>query len=173
MSRSHPKERRSRWKTALVWAWQWLFFYGAVLLFVGKVEKEELLVGIPVAALGATASQLVWELHLARFVPRLRWVLQGWWLPLYMFTGTWEILVVLARHLFTRKKAESLLFAVPYEAPGNEEDAEMLRALAIGYTTMTPNFVVVGIDRERKLLLYHQIKRSDVLEMTKKLGARP
>lgn len=166
-------ERPPRWKSALLWARQWLIFYGAWLLFVAKMEKAELLVGVPVAALGATASQIVWEKKLARFVPRLRWIAQGWRLPIYMFTGTWEILVVLARHLFTRKKADSLLYAVPYESPGDEDDATMIEALAIGYTTMTPNFVVVGIDHERKLMLYHQLAQSDVLEMTKRLGARP
>ncbi len=156
----------------LAWASQWLIFYAAWVLFVARLEAGELLVGVPVAALGATASQLVWESRLARFIPRLRWMAEGWRLPLYMFTGTWEILLVLARHLFTRKKAESLLLAVPYESPGDEEHATLIQALAIGYTTMTPNFVVVGIDTERKLLLYHQLKKSDVLEMTKNLGAR-
>jgi multisubunit Na+/H+ antiporter MnhE subunit len=172
MSRPSRDERQPRWKTVLAWAIQWLVFYGVWLLFVSKLEAGELLVGVPVAALAATASQLVWESRLARFIPRLRWIAQGWRLPLYMFTGTWEILLVLARHLFTRKKAESLLFAVPYESPGDEEHATLIQALAIGYTTMTPNFVVVDIDPERKLLLYHQIKKTDVLEMTKKLGAR-
>ncbi|WP_395857198.1 Na+/H+ antiporter subunit E [Cystobacter fuscus] len=172
MSRLPRDERQPRWKTVLAWARQWLLFYGAWVLFVASLEAGELLVGVPVAALGATASQIVWEIRLARVVPRLRWLAEGWRLPIYMFTGTWEILVVLARHLFTRKKAESLLFAVPYESPGDEEHATLIQALAIGYTTMTPNFVVVDIDLERKLLIYHQISKTDVLEMTKKLGAR-
>jgi hypothetical protein len=47
------------------------------------------------------------------------------------------------------------------------------RVLAVGYTTLTPNFVVLGIARKQGLLLYHQVLAGEVLEMTRKLGARP
>lgn len=49
----------------------------------------------------------------------------------------------------------------------------MRRALAIGYSTMTPNMIVIGIDHERGRMLYHQLERSPIAEMTRKLGARP
>ena len=42
------------------------------------------------------------------------------------------------------------------------DDAGARRALAIAYTTITPNFVVVGIDKERAQLVYHQIKQSPI-----------
>jgi hypothetical protein len=38
---------------------------------------------------------------------------------------------------------------------------------------MTPNFVILGIDQEKRRMLYHQIKRSGVPKMTQNLGARP
>jgi multisubunit Na+/H+ antiporter MnhE subunit len=174
MARSEHDERATpRWKAVLLWVIQWVLFFGAWLLFVGKLELAELLVGVAAAALASTGSYVVWATHLARFGAHLSWIAQAWRLPLYMFTGTYEVLEVLVRHLFTRHKAESLLRAVPYEACGPTDDEATMRALAITYTTITPNFVVVAIDREQRVLLFHQVKEGEVLEMTRKLGARP
>ena len=75
--------------------------------------------------------------------------------------------------LFGRKPADSLLLAVPYEALGDDPGDAAKRALAIAYTTSTPNFIVLGIDKERGTLVFHQIERGPVLEVLKRLGARP
>ena len=96
-----------------------------------------------------------------------------WRLPKYMVTGSWEIFEVLFRQLFGGKPAESLMLAVPYEAVGDDDASAALRALAITYTTATPNFVVIGVDHQRRQLVFHQVKRSKVLQITKNLGARP
>jgi hypothetical protein len=79
---------------------------------------------------------------------------------------------VLARQILLRDPAPSLFYSVPFDAGGDDDESSFRRALAIAWTTATPNFVVVGIDRERGLLVYHQIRRSDVPEMTKRLGVR-
>jgi uncharacterized protein YbjT (DUF2867 family) len=65
------------------------------------------------------------------------------------------------------------LLAVPYDPISEDAADAALRALAIAYTTSTPNFIVIGIDRKRGQLVYHQIKKSPVLPVTVKLGARP
>jgi hypothetical protein len=43
--------------------------------------------------------------------------------------------------------------------------------LAVAYTTMSPNFIVLGINTKEKGLVFHQIERSGVPKMTKNLGA--
>ena len=43
------------------------------------------------------------------------------------------------------------------------------RALAIAYTTSTPNFIVLGIDHQRGTLVFHQIEREPILTMLKRL----
>ncbi|MFL5344549.1 MAG: hypothetical protein ACJ8AT_07135 [Hyalangium sp.] len=152
---------------------QWVLFFGAWLLFVGKLELAELLAGSVAAAMAATGSSIAWATDLARFGAHLSWVAQGWRLPLYMVTDTCEVLGILLRHLFTRHKAESLLRAVPYEACGSSDDAAAMRALAITYTNITPSFVVVDIDREKRLMLFHRLNEGELTEMTRKLGAKP
>jgi hypothetical protein len=71
------------------------------------------------------------------------------------------------------KPAKSLLLAVPYDAVGDDPGDAAKRALAIAYTTSTPNFIVLGIDLSRGMLVFHQIERGPVLEIVKRLGARP
>lgn len=157
----------------LFWGAHFLVLLGAWFLFVGKLEPSELLAGSIGAAIAATATQIVWAQHVAAFSDHAGWVLEMWRLPKYMITGSWEIFEVLFRQLFGGKRAESLLLAVPYEAVGDDDASAARRALAIAYTTSTPNFIVVGVDRKRRQLVFHQIKRSEVLQVTKNLGARP
>jgi multisubunit Na+/H+ antiporter MnhE subunit len=157
----------------LFWAVAFGILLGGWFLFVGKIEWAELLVGTAGAAIAASTAQLVWAQHIAAFRDHAGWVLEMWRLPKYMITGSWEIFEVLFKQLFAGKRAESLLLAVPYEATGEDDASAARRALAVTYTTSTPNFVVVGVDRERGHLVFHQIKRSPVLQMTKNLGARP
>ena len=146
---------------------------GGWFLFVGKAEWAELIAGTAGAAIAASAVQIVWAQHIAGFRDNAGWVLEMWRLPKYMVTGSWEIFEVLFKQLFTGKRAESLLLAVPYEATGEDDASAARRALAVAYTTSTPNFVVVGVDRNRGQLVFHQIKRSPILQVTKNLGARP
>jgi multisubunit Na+/H+ antiporter MnhE subunit len=157
----------------ILWAVAFFILLGGWFLFVGKIEWAELLVGTVGAAVAASALQLVWAQHIAAFRDNAGWVLEMWRLPKYMVTGSWEIFEVLFKQLFAGKRAESLLLAVPYEATDEDDASAARRALAVTYTTSTPNFVVVGVDRERRQLVFHQIKRSAVLQMTKNLGARP
>ena len=173
MAEPEKDERWPRWKTALVWLGQWLVFFGAWILFVGNLEPAELLAGGVTAAIAATGSHIAWATHLARFSAHFRWVAQGWRLPWYVIADTGTILLVLLRHLFTRRKVDSVLIAVPFKACGPKADAAALRALAIAYTSITPNSVVVGIDQHRGLMLLHQLERSGISRMTRNLGAEP
>lgn len=141
-------------------------------LFVGRLGTDELWGAIPGSALASIATWAVLEQRIVGFRDG-KGLLEAWRLPGYMFTGCYEIFEVLFAQLFLRKPAPSLLLAVPYEYLSDDPHGEGMRALAIGYTTSTPNFVVLGIDRKRGMLVFHQIKRGPVLEITKRLGARP
>ncbi|MFL5309602.1 MAG: Na+/H+ antiporter subunit E [Myxococcales bacterium] len=146
---------------------------GAWILFVGKIGWNELLAGAFASALAATAAHMVWAQHIAGFRGNLGWLLEMWRLPIYAVTGTGEIFAVLFRQVLGRKPAESLILAVSFDAGGDDDESAARRALVVAYTTSTPNFVVIGVDRKRGHLVYHQIKRSPVLQISKDLGARP
>jgi multisubunit Na+/H+ antiporter MnhE subunit len=142
-------------------------------LFVGRLGTDELWGAIPGSLLAAVATWVVLEQHVVGFSDRAGYLLEAWRLPGYMVTGTIEIFRVLLRQLLGGKPAPSLLLAVPYDALGDDPGDAAKRALAIAYTTSTPNFIVLGIDHQRGTLVFHQIERGPILEMLKRLGARP
>jgi multisubunit Na+/H+ antiporter MnhE subunit len=142
-------------------------------LLVGRLGTDELWGAIPGSLLAALATWVVFEQHVVGFSDRAGHLLEAWRLPGYMITGTLEIFRVLLRQLFAGKPASSLLLAVPYDALGDDPGDAAKRALAIAYTTSTPNFIVLGIDHRRGTLVFHQIERGPIMEMLKRLGARP
>jgi hypothetical protein len=163
---THPHRRAAEWSLHVAVA------YAVWLALTQRGAPSELGVGAAVAALAALASHVVWSRNGATFWGAGRLLAAGWQVAWYAVTGTFEILGVLFRQLAGRR-APSLLLSVRFDAGGGDAPARARRALAVAYTSMTPNFIVLGVDRERGLLWYHQLERSDVPDMTRKLGARP
>ena len=157
----------------LSWLLLWAVSFALMLLYVGKIAADELLFAAAGSAVTAIASRMVLEKHIAPLRAQWRAAAQVFRIPKYVVVGTWEVVAVLAKQIFLRKPAGSLFYGVPFDIGGDDDESAFRRALAIAYTTATPNFVIVGIDRERGLLVYHQIKASAIPEMTKRLGARP
>jgi multisubunit Na+/H+ antiporter MnhE subunit len=163
-----PQRRSARAFGGLVLAFVLAAFW---VLFAGSVEPLELAMGAAVAEL-ATLALVASELRsLAKVVFVGRLFAQARYLPIYAVTGTWDILRVLLSQLAGRGAAPSLLAALPYAAVGESEFDATRRALAITFTTISPNFVVIDIDRAGGLLLFHQLEDSETPKMTLALGA--
>ncbi len=157
---------------AVYWLSAWAFTLTLWELFVDKLAWNEFWVGAAAAVCAATATEAVRLLNFARFWPSFRWVAEGWRAPLYAVIGTYEIFLALAKQVFLRKPAGSLVLAARYDAGGDDARSAARRALTIAFTTALPNFVIIGIDRERSLMVFFQISRSDIPQMTKNLGAQ-
>ncbi len=155
------------------WLVVWLAHWALWLLFVSQINTWELLVGAAAALVATIGSMLFGRLGLVKFRPRLRDLAQARYLPWYAVTGTVEIIHGMARQVSSRSRAPSHLAAVPFTFGREDQVAAARRALAVMYTTMTPNSIVLGIVREQELLLYHQIIPGEVLPMTQNLGAKP
>ena len=147
--------------------------YGAYLLFVSTLTKPELIAGIFVTAIATVASGVFGTIGLVRFKPTPGELAQAWRIPLQAITGTWAVMRALARQLFTKAGPQSQMIAVPFEVGDDDAHSAGRRALAVTYTTITPNSVVLGILHKQALLLYHQIAPADVPQLTINLGARP
>jgi hypothetical protein len=149
-------------------------FYAIYLLYASTLAPTELVVGIGATVVSTIAAGVFGATGIVQFRPRLRDLLQCWRIPWYSVEGTVELFRALARQLFTTQGAQSLVRAVPF-AVGKDDDPQAIarRALAVAYTTMTPNFIVFGVARNQALLLYHQVLSGPVLKMTINLGANP
>jgi multisubunit Na+/H+ antiporter MnhE subunit len=147
-------------------------FYVFWIIFSGSFSAHELLIGI-VGALLSTIGLVVVNLHYpARFSPTISELATTWRLPWYVLSGTWEIAAVATRDLIGIKPAKSLFRVAPFAA-GEKDDprANSRRVLAVGYTTVAPNFIILGVNASDQTLLFHQIERSSAPKMTKELGA--
>ena len=157
----------------LSWLALWTLSFVLMHLYVGKIALDEAVFAAIGSAITATASIVVLEKHLAPLRAEWRAIAQVFRIPRYVVTGTWEICAVLWRQIVLRKPADSLIYGVRFDAGGDDDEAAFRRALAIAWTNATPNFVILGLDRPRGLLVYHQVRKSAIPQMTKRLGARP
>jgi multisubunit Na+/H+ antiporter MnhE subunit len=147
----------------------WVLWLG----YTNNSGYREMIVGA-LAAMVSTVAALVYAVQ-SGFSFRFRWrdIAQAIYLPWYALDGTWEVLHALAKQIFTRPGAPSLMAAVAFDVGGDDPHSAGRRALAVTYTTITPNFIVLGIVNRQQLMLYHQILPGKVLAMTCHLGARP
>ena len=157
-------------KAAVFSSIEFLFLIGLWMLFVSSMQLAEFAAGIAAAALGAVADGLVKSQRFAQFRPRLKWLWLFAWEPWYALTGTVAIFRALARRL-AGKKSEAQFRVVPFRSGGDDSEAAARRSLAITLTTIPPNFIVVGIDKQRNFMLVHQVSPTGTPLITKKLGA--
>jgi multisubunit Na+/H+ antiporter MnhE subunit len=150
---------------------EFLFLFGLWMLFVSQTPRAELVAGIFAAAIGAVADGVVKAKRLAKFRPRPRWLWLFSWEPWYVLTGSAAIMWALARRLMG-KRSEAQFRAVPFRAGGNDPESAARRALAITLTTVSPETIVVGIDRERDLMLLHLIAPASTPKIARPLGAQ-
>jgi hypothetical protein len=150
-----------------------VFLYLFWVIFVGTLARWELLLGIVASFLGALGICVVQHAEDAHFCPRLKQWLSAWRLPWYLLNGTWEILLVSARDFLSIRPADSLFLLARFDAGEvcDKHDTGR-RVLAVTYTTMAPNFIVIGVNMRDGFMLYHQIEKSGVPKLTQELGAR-
>jgi multisubunit Na+/H+ antiporter MnhE subunit len=143
------------------------------LVFVGTFAAPEMLIGAGASLLSALALCIVERAEPAHFRPRLRDVAQLVYVPWLLVQGTFEILQVSLGDVFGGRKAISA-FRVARFAAGEPRDSADTgrRVLAVLGTTMAPNFVILGINTDNHDLLFHQIERGPVPQITKNLGAQ-
>ena len=86
-----------------------------------------------------------------------------WRVPWYLVTGSWEIVVILVKDLFSVAKAGSFYRVSGFKTSKDDPLLVARRVLAIVYTTTAPNFIVIGIDYTKSRMLFHQLERSGEL----------
>lgn len=162
---------RRHWpKFALFWIINWAVLLGLWFLYTSTPKVSELLVGAGAAALAATGSAVVQGQGFAQFAPRPKWLLLFLTEPWYVLSGTAAIFWAMLKRI-AGKPSEARFKAFPFDAGGDDHASGARRALAIALTTVPPNFIVVGIDREHNFMLVHQVSPSGAPWVSKQVGA--
>jgi len=168
MADSHKKERRRALLDSTV---EFVLLIILWMMFVSLLQWNELLAGLAAAAIGAVADGVVKATDFARFRPRLSHAALILTTPWYVLTGTLAVFGELARHL-AGKPPRTEFVVVPFDGGADDVESSARRALATAYTTISPNSIVIGIDRERGFLLLHSLPPSPTPWITRQLGAK-
>ena len=140
------------------------------LLLTGSKQLHEWIVDAFGIASTLVFVTIVYRHELQGFDLTWRDTLAFWRTPWYLVIGVAEILAVLARDL-AGQRAPSLFRVCGFKTAQGDPRLVTRRALATAYTSIAPNFIVIGIDYRQSRMLFHQIRRSAVPLMTKQLGA--
>jgi multisubunit Na+/H+ antiporter MnhE subunit len=137
------------------WLGWWLALTVLWLALADSRRLEEIIAGVAVGALAATAAVTVRAQRDVILRPRPRWVLEA----LRMF-GRWpHDLWVLARALPARPAGR--IVEEPFEATGEDPRSAARRALAVAGGSLAPNVIVVEIDAERGVMVRHELAGDD------------
>jgi len=143
------------------------------ILFVGGNRRNEMVVGAGVFFLSAAFLFQIWRTETLHLEVRWEDFAQGWRIPWYVLSGVYEIIAILAKDLFRVKLADSFYRVSGFKTSKSDPRLIARRVFATFYTTMAPNFIVIGVDYRQSRMLFHQLERSSVPRMTKALGAQP
>jgi hypothetical protein len=147
----------------------WAASFCLWLLFVNTTRMHELWLAAAASVVAASGAEVVRAQPFADFRPRLVWLIQAWREPWYILEGCATIFWVFFKHFF--RPEPSVLREVVYDPGGSDRESAARRALAITYTTVPPNFVVLGIDFDKRVMLVHQVSETETPAMTRNLGA--
>lgn len=137
---------------------------------VASLHTDELLVGIPSVLLSVAFSFYSIRKLPIRFRPTLASLLTIWRLPWNIAADLVQVLWVLAKDLSGRPASAIFRSAPWYPVSPSPQDIAR-RTLAVAYTTVSPNCIVLGIDRRRGQILFHQLKADELPTLTRQLGA--
>ena len=141
------------------------------IVFVGSVHLHEMILG---AVIVAMCTAFCGQIFSSATLPLdLRWrdLAQIWRVPGAVIKDFGVLTVVLLRDLFGGRRAESLYGVCGFRSSRRDPVLIARSALAITYTTVSPNMIVIGIDPAQSHMLFHQVGRDPVSKMTRALGA--
>jgi multisubunit Na+/H+ antiporter MnhE subunit len=142
------------------------------VLFVAGTKLQEMIVGF----VSVTIS-CAFLLHVGRRNPldldlRLSDLAQGWRAPWCIVKDAGVILLVLFQDL-CGQPAGSFYRVTGFHTGERDPQLVARRVLATVYATASPNSIILGVDPAQSRMLFHQIRRSPVPELLRKLGAQP
>ena len=147
---------------------KWLAFILLWFLFVYQVSLPEFFAGAAAAALTVVALEKSLQAEPFRFSPKLGWWAQIWRLPGIVLEDFAALLQTLGRHA-VGKRSLALFQLTPFHTSGDPARRAAQRCLATTIMSLSPNSVVVDIDTERDLMMFHQVKQAPVPLIIRKL----
>lgn len=140
-------------RKAVAWTLTAAALFAFWLFLVDTHEEAQLLVGVGVAMLAASISELVRRQRIAQVRVQPRWLARLWRPMASVPRDLLRLAVAIApgRHPVGR------LRALPFDPRTTDPTDNGRQALAEIAGSFSPNTIVIGVDVERGLLLAHQL----------------
>lgn len=145
---------------------------GLWILFVATSNLHEMLVGLFCVSATICFTLFVCRSSGTDFIFRPRDLFECWRVPWYILSLVSEITWILVKDILHIAPARNLYRVCGFDASAHDPIRKARAVLAIAYTTVAPNFIVIGVDLATSRMLFHQLAPSPVSRMTKALGAR-
>lgn len=142
-------------------------FLGALwLVYTGSLKRNELLAGFCAVVPAAIASEIVRSEEQPRLLLHARMFRPAWRVPGDILR---DCILVTRRLLRTRRPAGEFRL-IPFRAGGSEAYETARRVLAVEFSTMSPNSIIIGIDGRRNRLLIHELVHAQPPKIVAILG---
>ena len=147
-----------------------VLFFGWVWL-VASFKPHEMIVGAVVVAISTAFCGLLFSTSGLPLQVQWRDLLLFWRVPLAIVQDTGVLIAVLFADLFRGRPAGSFYCVCGFKSSRRDPVIVGRMALAVMYTTMSPNTIVIGVDPTQSHMLFHQLQRGVVPRLTQMLGA--
>ncbi len=138
----------------LVW---WVLMMSFWVMIDDSVNTDELLAGAGAAALAALLAELITYQAATRFRMRIEWLVPALSLPGQVVRDTVTVYAALWRRLVRGEQPPSAFLEVPVRFGDDTPEGVTRRTLLVGGTSVAPNTFVLGIDRERDVMVVHRL----------------
>jgi hypothetical protein len=149
-----------------------LLMSGEWILLVAGTHIHEMIVGIASVLASGAFLFVVHRSSTLHTDFRLADMAKGWRVPWYVASDIFVITLVLFKDLFGIEKAKSAFRVYGFRTGKEDPILVARRVLAIAYTSASPNTIVLGVDYTCSRMLFHQLKRTPLTQMTDDLGAK-
>ncbi len=139
------------------WLTWWVLLMSFWVILDNSVATDELLAGAGAAAIGALLAELVTYQAATRLRMRIEWAALAFRLPREVARDTAIVFAALYRQLAQGEDPPSGFRERPARYGDDTAAGQTRRALLIGGTSVAPNTVVLGIDRDRDVMIIHQL----------------
>src|SRR5215469_6348094 len=156
-------QRRPRQREVLAgrrpvaWLMWWVLLMSLWVSVDDSIALDELLAGVGAAALAAFLAELVTYQAGTRFRMRAEWLVAALKLPGDVAADTLIVFAALGRRLLRGEQPPSGFREIPARFGGTSDEDVTRRLLLIGGRSVAPNTFVLGIDRERDVMVVHQL----------------